>query len=139
MCNMPASDLASQKTVSSAAAQVYVTVANANGTSMASQPVVFIPATAPGPPTSTTVSATGQVTFTPPAYTGASSITGYTAIAVPQSGGPNVTVDGSASPLQLGGLQNGESYTVRLPQLAEIIYFDSNMAWWKSRMPSPQC
>src|ERR1700722_12713371 len=65
-------------------------------------------ATPPGAPTigtATAGNAQATVSFTAPASTGGSAITGYTATCVSQS------VSGTASPITVTGLSNGTSYT----------------------------
>ncbi|GAB4824108.1 hypothetical protein N2152v2_011154 [Parachlorella kessleri] len=93
---------------------VTIVTTNAQGNSQASSPVTFTAATptlTPGPPTNIAASSTGLISFSAPASTGASPITGYTATAIPSNGGNPMSVQGNASPLQLGGLQNGASYS----------------------------
>jgi hypothetical protein len=72
---------------------------------------------APGAPTIGTATAgpaSATVRFTPPASNGGSTITGYTVTATdtttPADGGQTAT--GSASPITVGGLTNGDRYTV---------------------------
>jgi subtilase family serine protease len=66
-------------------------------------------ATAPGAPMNVTATAgNGQATvsFSPPAASGGSAITGYTV-----TGSPSGPVIGSASPITVTGLTNGQAYT----------------------------
>ncbi|WP_164137694.1 autotransporter domain-containing protein [Stenotrophomonas maltophilia] len=71
----------------------------------------IVNALVPGAPTSVTAtpSGTGQIRiiFTPPASTGGSAITGYTATSIP--GG--LTGTGANSPITVSGLTVGQSYT----------------------------
>ncbi|GAB4824118.1 hypothetical protein N2152v2_011164 [Parachlorella kessleri] len=93
---------------------VYVAAQSAAGSSaqvQAGDPISYQTAT-PSAPTSLTVTDTGLVSFTYPASNGASCIEGYDVVAVPASGGANVTVSGVGLPLQLGGLADGETYTL---------------------------
>ena len=71
---------------------------------------------APGAPTIGTATAgpaSATVRFTPPASNGGSTITGYSVTATdtttPADGGQTAT--GSASPITVGGLTNGDRYT----------------------------
>ena len=69
----------------------------------------LISATAPGAPTNATATAgnaAASVSFTPPLSNGGSPITGYT---VTSSGGQHGS--GTASPITVTGLTNGQSYT----------------------------
>ncbi len=91
---------------------------NAVGNSAESAPsnavtTVFLP----GAPSITAVTAAdSQVTvaFTPPASDGGRPITQYTAIARPgaASSGPVITATGTTSPLTIGGLTNGATYSI---------------------------
>jgi hypothetical protein len=96
------------------------TATNPGGTSPASPASNTVtpaaPATAPGAPTIGTATAgpaSATVTFTPPASTGGSGITSYTVTATDHTkaarGGQTAT--GTASPITVGGLTNGDSYT----------------------------
>ena len=88
-----------------------VTATNAIGTGAASNASITVtPATAPGAPTIGTATAgNAQVTvsFTAPASTGGSAITGYTVTS--STGGK--TGSGTASPITVTGLTNGTAYT----------------------------
>ena len=71
---------------------------------------ITIVAVVPGAPTigaATAGNAQAQVAFTPPAFTGGSTITGYTATSTP--GG--ITGASSTSPITVSGLVNGTAYT----------------------------
>ena len=64
----------------------------------------------PGPPTIQEVTVDGLtaiVSFTPPAFTGGSYITGYTVKSSPE----NLTANGSTSPITVSGLKLGTTYT----------------------------
>ena len=97
-----------------------VTATNGVGTGGASAASnAVVPVTVPGAPTSVTAirgNAQATVSFTPPASTGGSNITSYKVTATdsttPSNGGQ--TVSGSASPLVVTGLTNGESYTFKV-------------------------
>lgn len=68
------------------------------------------PTTAPDAPTigtATAGNAEATVTFTPPASSGGSTITGYTVTSSPG----NITATGTASPITVTGLTNGTPYT----------------------------
>jgi uncharacterized repeat protein (TIGR01451 family) len=88
-----------------------VTATNGVGTGPASAPSNSVtPAAVPGPPTIGTATAgiaQATVTFTPPASTGGSPITGYNVISNP--GG--FTASGPGSPLTVTGLAGGTAYT----------------------------
>ena len=78
------------------------------GEANASAPVT--PQPVPGAPTGVTVTpGDGQVSvaFTAPAPNGGPAITGYTVTAPPG----NIHVDGTTSPITVGGLTNGQAYT----------------------------
>jgi trimeric autotransporter adhesin len=96
------------------------TAANPGGTSLASPASNMVtpaaPATAPGAPTIGTATAgpvSATVTFTPPTSNGGSAITSYTVTATDHTkaarGGH--TAKGTASPITVGGLTNGDSYS----------------------------
>ena len=95
---------------------VYVEAKNSTGTGERSATTTGVPSTAPGAPTgvaATTGDTTSSVSWTAPASNGGSAITGYTATAVPGTGGlPDVTCTSTASPCTLTGLVNGVLYTV---------------------------
>jgi|GEM_PF-1164116 len=88
-----------------------VTATNGTVTSVASVASNSVtPVALPGAPTSVTAvagNAQATVTFSAPASTGGSPITGYTVTSTP--GG--LTVSGAASPLTFTGLSNGVTYT----------------------------
>ena len=95
-----------------------VTATNGSGTGPASTPsAAVVPSTVPGAPTavSGTSGANGQsvVSFTAPASNGGAAISGYTVTAAdsttPANGGQ--TASGTASPITVTGLTNGDSYT----------------------------
>ncbi len=95
-----------------------VTATNSSGTGPASAPSAsVVPSTVPGAPTavSGTSNANAQsvVSFTAPASNGGAAITGYTVTATdsttPANGGQ--TASGTASPITVTGLTNGDSYT----------------------------
>ena len=95
--------------------QVTLVAVNANGNSPATGPVAFTaPILTPDSPKSVAVSPTGLVSFLAPINTGASPIAGYIVTAFRCSSGTTSTVQGSSSPLQLGGLVERESYMVRV-------------------------
>ncbi|MBO9608214.1 MAG: S-layer homology domain-containing protein [Paenibacillaceae bacterium] len=87
-----------------------VQAANLGGVSSNSDEVSVIPQTVPAKPTNVSAAAgDGQaiVSFTAPTNNGGSEITGYK---VSDSSG-NHTATGTASPITVGGLSNGTSYT----------------------------
>ena len=91
-----------------------MTAKNTIGTSPSSAPSNAVTpttgATAPGAPTGVTATAgNGQATvaFTVPGSDGGSTITGYTVTSTPG----NLHVGGTASPITVTGLTNGQSYT----------------------------
>jgi trimeric autotransporter adhesin len=88
-----------------------VKATNAIGSGVASAASNSVtPATVPGVPTigtATAGNAQASVTFTAPASTGGSPITGYTVVSMPGS----LTATGTASPLVVAGLTNGTAYT----------------------------
>jgi trimeric autotransporter adhesin len=94
-----------------------VTSTNFQGTGLPSTPSnAVVPAAVPGAPTMGTATggnAQASVAFTAPASDGGSAITSYTVTATdtttPANGGQ--TESGSASPLVITGLTNGDSYT----------------------------
>ncbi len=95
-----------------------VTATNGSGTGPASAPsAAVVPSTVPGAPTavSATSGANAQsvVSFTAPASNGGAAISGYTVTAAdsttPANGGQ--TASGTASPITVTGLTNGDSYT----------------------------
>ncbi len=91
-----------------------VTATNADGTgpaSGASNPVT--PAAVPGPPTgvsATAGNAQAAVSFTPPASTGGSAITGYTVTSSPP-GGSDGNAGTTSTTHTVTGLTNGTAYT----------------------------
>ena len=88
-----------------------VTATNAVGTGPPSAPSNSVtPTTVPGAPTigiATAGNAQATVTFTPPASSGGSPITSYTATSSP--GG--ISASSAASPITVTGLTNGTAYT----------------------------
>jgi hypothetical protein len=69
--------------------------------------------TAPSAPTIghlSVVGTTGSVTFTPPASSGGSSITGYAATCTSSNGGATRTRTGTASPLSIASLSQAKTY-----------------------------
>ena len=75
----------------------------------ATQKIEILPVP-PGPPTIQEVTVDGLtaiVSFTPPAFTGGSYITGYTVKSSPE----NLTASGSTSPITVSGLKLGTTYT----------------------------
>lgn len=87
-----------------------VKAVNAGGPGESSPQANATPSTKPGSPTQVLASAgDGQalVTFTAPADNGGSPITGYEVTSSPE----DVVVTGGASPITVGGLTNGTSYT----------------------------
>ncbi|MGY3266129.1 hypothetical protein ACVWZN_002202 [Lysobacter sp. HA35] len=108
-------------TVTSGGALTFVSVGtctiNANqagNAAFSAAPVVAqsfaVNAVAPGAPSITAATAgdaAATITFTPPAYTGGVSVTGYTVTSAP--GG--ITATGGTSPITLSGLSNGTAYT----------------------------
>ncbi len=94
-----------------------VRATNAAGSSTPSSPSNAVtPRTVPGAPTAvgaTAGNASAAVSFTVPASTGGSPITGYTVTATdsttPGNGGQ--TASGTTSPITVPGLTNGDSYT----------------------------
>ena len=95
-----------------------VTAQNTAGTgapSAASNAVV--PATVPGAPTIGTAvrgNTSIAVAFTPPASNGGSAVTGYTAACTSSNGGVTGTRTGTTSPITVGSLTNGKSYTCKV-------------------------
>ncbi len=74
------------------------------------------PASVPGAPAAPTIVAGDSVitvTFSAPSSNGGSAITGYTATCS-ASGGVTGTTSGAGSPIVVGGLTNGSSYTCRV-------------------------
>ncbi len=72
------------------------------------------PAGAPTAVTATNADTTSSVSWTAPASTGGSAITGYTVTAVPSDGSANVLCISAASPCTLTGLTNGLSYSITI-------------------------
>ena len=77
---------------------------------------VSVIATVPGAPTigaAVAGDAQATVSFTPPASDGGSAITGYTVTATDHTtaGNGGQTATGTASPITVAGLKNGDSYT----------------------------
>jgi hypothetical protein len=94
-----------------------VTATNDVGTGPPSSPTgAVVPAIAPGAPTigtATAGNASASVSFTPPSSNGGSPILSYTVIATDSTNSANggQTTTGSTSPITIGGLTNGDSYT----------------------------
>jgi hypothetical protein len=94
-----------------------VSATNAKGTGADSTPSApTTPATVPGAPTgvsATAGNASATVSFSAPASTGGSAITGYTVTATDttNSGNGGQTGTGTGSPIAVSGLTNGDSYT----------------------------
>ncbi len=70
------------------------------------------PAGAPTAVTATHADTTSSVSWTAPASTGGSAISGYTVTAVPSDGSANVLCTSVSSPCVLTGLTNGLSYSI---------------------------
>ena len=91
-----------------------VAATNANGTGAASSSsVAVIPnraPDAPGPPTVVAGNAQVTVSFVAP-FDGGSAITGYNAACVSSNAGVAGAGSGAGSPIVVGGLSNGKSYT----------------------------
>lgn len=89
---------------------VTVHAVNAIGNGPESAAATFTPATVPVAPTVPLASAgiaSASITFTPPASTGGSPITGYTATSSPGA----ITGSATNSPITVAGLTNGTAYT----------------------------
>ena len=68
----------------------------------------------PGAPTAvsaTTLNGGGRVSFTPPTFTGGTTITGYKATCTSTDGGTTRTASGTESPVTVSQLTNGKTYT----------------------------
>ena len=91
-----------------------VSATNANGAGAASPAsAVAVPNRVPDAPAQPTVvagNAQMTVSFVAP-FDGGSAITGYTAACVPSNGGASGSVSGAGSPIVVGLLSNGRSYT----------------------------
>ncbi len=91
-----------------------VTATNSVGTSAPSAPSnVFVPTTVPDPPTgvvATTGNGSASVAFTPPLNDGGTAITAYAAACTSTNGGATAAASGTASPLVVTGLTNGDNY-----------------------------
>ncbi|MGH2916976.1 MAG: Ig-like domain repeat protein, partial [Solirubrobacteraceae bacterium] len=79
--------------------------------------VTITPVSAPGAPTGASATssapASATVSFTPPSDDGGTPITGYTVTStdLTDQAAQSVTATGSGSPITVGGLTNGDSYT----------------------------
>ncbi|MBO9598805.1 MAG: fibronectin type III domain-containing protein, partial [Cohnella sp.] len=92
---------------------VTVTATNGAGTSAPSSERTFVPSSTPGAPTITGVTVgnrTAAVSFDPPSYDGFSPITEYYVYAK-QGGVTKRGGTGTASPITVTGLTNGETYS----------------------------
>lgn len=93
------------------------TAGNAAGSSSPSiaTSAITVPSTVPGAPTGVTVgspaTSTVQVSFTPPADDGGSNITEYRATCTSSTGGAAASAIGPASPIVVGGLSAGATYS----------------------------
>ncbi len=79
------------------------------------------PATPPGAPTEAAATAgtnSATVSFTPPASDGGAPITGYRVTSTPGA----ITATGSASPIKVGGLAGGTSYTFTVAATNSVGY-----------------
>jgi hypothetical protein len=95
-----------------------VTATNSAGTGPSSAAsTAIVPSTVPGAPTigtaTSNANASSVVTFTAPASNGGAAISGYTVTATDTTnpGNPAVTQSGSASPITVTGLNNGDTYS----------------------------
>ncbi len=94
---------------------ITVAARNVVGTGPASSPVDVTPIGVPGAPTGVTAVAgngSASITWTPPASTGGSPITGYTVTS--NVGGFSITVGGSETSVLISGLTNGVAYRFRV-------------------------
>jgi large repetitive protein len=93
-----------------------LTAYTAAGAGPASDPVVMVPSGLPGKPTSVAAARADQalsVTWTAPASTGGTQLSGYTLVATPASGpAVSATSTAPASSARISGLTNGTAYTV---------------------------
>jgi flagellar motor protein MotB len=91
--------------------RVYLRAVNDVGNGETSTSVISKPRTVPNAPTIGTVSrvdsTTVTVSFTPPTNDGGATISGYTVTSSPDG----VTASGSESPITIGGLKGGVTYT----------------------------
>ncbi|MFM7224918.1 MAG: fibronectin type III domain-containing protein, partial [Actinomycetota bacterium] len=92
-----------------------VVATNGIGDSAASTPSgSFVPATVPGAPSVTGVTrgnASVDVSFSAPGSDGGESITGYTVTCDSSDGGASGSASDTASPITVGSLTNGKTYT----------------------------
>ena len=96
-----------------------VTARNAIGQSLASGSVTATPATVPGAPSITAISASNaelSITFAPPASDGGSAVTSYSA----SCGASTTTATGASSPLKITGLTNGTTYSCTVSATNEV-------------------
>ncbi len=77
----------------------------------AALPAWAVPPDAPGPPTASPGNATIDVSFAAPLSDGGSPLTGYTASCASSDGGATGTSPGLSSPITVGSLTNGKTYT----------------------------
>jgi Tol biopolymer transport system component len=99
---------------------ITVTATNSAGTGPASSPVLVTPtaaAGAPGPPTGVTAvpgDGSATVSWTAPASSGGSAITGYAVLADPAGTGSTMVKTTSATTMLFDGLTNGVTYTIKV-------------------------
>jgi hypothetical protein len=96
-----------------------VSAHTASGTGSPSMGVVVIPATVPGPPLNPSANGSNGsaiVTFSPPASSGGSAITGYVVTCNP---GPR-TANGTSSPITITGLTNGTAYACTIAAINAV-------------------